>query len=256
MRVQPMVHAAEIARRVESEGIERPFRILVGMPEDCRMTICKLLGCHVRPDDGAEAQAWRIISENLRGLQARTHHLAEQLTPFSRNNNWWEIVTRAARRFGLRFYPGLKDEEVERLLFDHVATEFVQRLPASHAPELFVTELDPSVERAIASLDLGRDGSRLLVASLLRAASGDPREGANRMTDWVRSALPRSWTTSIRHGLLALRQRLVDVCEEWIETGFARGVSQNHRKVCTALALIYVHDRLDRTLEQVELFGL
>jgi hypothetical protein len=118
-----------------------------------------------------------------------------------------------------------------------------------------LAELDPSFERAIVALGLGTSGTRVLVATLLRAASNDPREGANRMTDWLRRALPRSWTTSISHGLRALRQRLVDVCEGLVTSGFARGVSRNQRKVCTVLAVIFLHDRVERALEQFDRFG-
>jgi hypothetical protein len=38
-------------------------------------------------------RAWFIINHDLKGLQARSHHLVEKMSPFARNNNWWEIVT-------------------------------------------------------------------------------------------------------------------------------------------------------------------
>jgi hypothetical protein len=248
----------EILDLAKAQGVERPFRILLRMPAASRRLIARLLGCHLRSDDGPEEQAWRLINQNLRGLQARTHRLHEQLTPFSRNNNWWEIVSRTARRCGLDIYPGLKDEEVERLLFDHLADEYVRRhVRDGEDPERFLIELHPNLGRAIASLGLSRTGTDALVATLLRAATedqSDPREGTNRITDWLRRAMPWSWTTSITTGLRLLQQRLGDIYEAWARQGLPRG-SNNYRRVGTVLAVLYLHDVVERTLEQFDLVG-
>jgi hypothetical protein len=248
----------DVLAMAQAQGVERPFRILVRMPEGSRLLVGRLLGCHLRAGEAAEQQAWRLINQNLRGLQARTHHVFEQLTPFSPNNTWWHIVTRTARRCGLRFYPGLKDEEVERLLFDHFASEYVKRFVAS-AEDLdrMLAELDPNLGRAIASLDLSPDGTRVLVASLMRTAApnADPREGANRLADWLRRAMPRSWMTSISLGLRVLQQRLGGIYESWVSFGLVPWAHRNHRKVSTALAVIYLHDLVDRTREQFEFVG-
>ena len=249
---------SDYVEMAQAQGVERPFRILTRMPEGSRLMIGRLLGCHVRAGDLAELQAWRLINQNLRGLQARTHHLHEQLTPFSPNNTWWHIVTRTASRCGLRFYPGLKDEEVERLLFDYLASEYVKRFVRS-AEDLdqMLWELDPNLGRAIASLELSPDGTRVLLASLMRAAApgDDPREGANRLADWLRYAIPRSWTTSISLGLRVLQQRLGNIYEGWVRMGLVPWAHRNYGKVSTALAVIYVHDLVDRTREQFEFVG-
>ena len=254
-----MLRVRDIQQQVRSQGVDRPFGILVRMPETSRLALGRLLGCDLHAGDLPENQAWRLINQNLRGLQARTHRLPEQLSPFARNNNWWEIVTRTARRFGLRFYPGLKDEEVERLLFEHLASQFVARqLRASDDPELFLAELHPTLSRAITSLELSADGRRALVATLLRAATdarGDEREGVNRLTDWLRRALPWSWTTSISTGLRLLQQRLGDVYEAWVTQGLVPWASSNYSRVGTALAVIYIHGLVERTREQFELGG-
>lgn len=254
-----MTQRDAILRMVHAQGVERPFRILLRMPESGRLLIGRLLGCAVRRGDSAEAQAWRLINQNLRGLQARTHRLPETLSPFARNNNWWEIVTRTARRCGLRFYPGLKDEEVERMLFDHLAGEFLaHQQGVGDDPEVYLRECDPSLGRAIASLGLTPAATRALVVAVLRSAAGaggDVREGANRMSDWLRAAMPRSWTTSISTGLRVLKQRLADGYESWVTQGVQRWAGGNHARVGVALAVIYLHDVLDRTLEQFELVG-
>jgi hypothetical protein len=248
-----------IQRMAEVQGVERPFRILVRMAEDDRLMLGRLLGCNLQRGELAEAQAWRLINQNLRGLQARTHRLPETLTPFTRNNNWWEIVTRTARRCGIRFYPGLKDEEVERLLFDHLAAEFVGRqLPRGEDLESYLVELHPALGRAISSLGLSRDGTRALLATLLRAATdskGDCREGCNRVTDWLRRTMPRSWTTSVSTGLRVLQQRLGDIYRSWAAQGLVQRARSNYGKVCTALAVIYIHDLVERTRDQFELVG-
>lgn len=254
-----MMRRESIERMAEIQGVARPFRILVRMHEDDRLLLARLLGCTLQRGDLAEAQAWRLINQNLRGLQARTHRLPETLSPFSRNNNWWEIVTRTARRCGLRFYPGLKDEEVERLLFDHLAAEFVGRQAREGEDmERYLVEMHPALGRAISSLGLSRDGTRALVATLLRAATdskGDCREGSNRVTDWLRRAMPRSWTTSISTGLRVLQQRLGDIYRSWAAQGFVPGRRTNYGKVSTALAMIYLYDLVERTRDQFELVG-
>lgn len=247
-----------IEELVQAQGVERPFRILLRMPETNRLALGRLLGCDVQAGEAPETQSWRLINQNLRGLQARTHHLHEQLTPFSRNNNWWEIVTRTAKGLGLRFYAGLKDEEIERLLFDHFAAEYSQRhIQRGEDPDQFLAELHPNLGRAIASLGLSRDGTRALVAALLRAAAGppgDPREGSNRLADWLRRAMPWSWTTSISQGLRALQQRLGDIHGTWVAKARLGGAG-NYSKVSAALALIYLHDVVERTLAQFDLVG-
>jgi hypothetical protein len=275
--VSRLMHREVILQQVEDQGVGRPFRILLRMPEANRQALGRLLGCRIDRGDLPEAQAWRLINQNLRGLQARTHRLHETLTPFSRNNNWWEIVTRTARGLGLRFYPGLKDEEVERLLFDHLAAEFVRHHErAGDDPDRFLAELHPNLGRAIASLGLSRTGQRALVATLLRAAAsdpragrdagrsrlednglelGDPREGHNRIADWLRKAMPWTWATSISTGLRLLQHRLGEVHEAWTRTILRSRRTGNYTKVATALAVIYLHDVIERTAEQFDLIG-
>ncbi len=103
----PMTATPLYRQLAQAQGVLRPYDILVRMHPSNRRLVADLLGCNLGPCIDPHAQAWRIINQNLRGLQARTHTLPEQLSPFARNNNWWEIVTRTARRLGVRFYPGL-----------------------------------------------------------------------------------------------------------------------------------------------------
>lgn len=258
-----------ILRQVDAQGVQRPFGILVRMPEPSRLELGRLLGCRVQPGDLPEAQAWRLINENIRGLQARTHWVHEMLSPFARNNNWWEIVTRTASALGLRFYPGLKDEEVERLLFDHLAAEYLRGDGnACGDPDRFLGELHPNLGRAIASLGLSPTGRHALLVTLLRAAaaepigpahrralptdSSDPREGHNRIADWLRKAMPWTWATSIPTGLRLLHQRLGCVCH-----AFARACRRpgNYGKVAAALSVIWLYDLVERTAEQFDVVG-
>jgi len=254
-----MIRHQNLQRLAEAQGVERPFGILLRMPEASRLLIGRLLGCTLRCGESPEQQAWRIINQNLRGLQARTHRLTEQLSPFARNNNWWEIVTRTARRWGLRFYPGLKDEEVERLLFEHQAAEFVRReLPRGEDAGQSLAELHPLLSRAIASLGLSDDGTRALVAALLRgaaAAPADAHDGASRLTAWLKATTPWLWTTSISTGLQRLQQRLGDVYEAWLAQRSPACASVNYGKVGLALAAIHLHGLVERTCEQFDLAG-
>lgn len=256
MLVQAMNRRHDIHDQVRAQGVERPFEVLLHMPEHSRLLLGQLLQCDLQPGESAESQAWRLINQNLHGLQARTHSLPEQLSPFSRNNNWWEIVTRTARRCGLHFYPGLKDEEVEHLLFEHFATQFAQQ--KDDETQQFLAELHPTLKAAISSLGLSAAGKRALVATLLRGIAGgqdDAREGMNRVTDWLRSAMPWSWTTSISQGLGLLQQRLHDICRVWIAQGRRSFARTNHGKVGTALVVIHLHSLVERARDRFDLLG-
>lgn len=252
-----MKRRRELQNLVRAQGVERPFDILRHMPERSRLLLGQLLHCDLQPGESAEFQSWQLINQNLRGLQARTHSLPEQLSPFARNNNWWDIVTRTARHCGLRFYPGLNDEDVERLLFEHFAEQFVQQLDDDREQGL-LAELHPTLEAAINSLGLSEAGRRALLATLLRGIGdghADAREDMNRLRDWLRAALPWSWTTSVSQGLGLLQQRLHDICRAWIAQGTMSWARTNYGKVGTALVVIHLHALIEHTREQFELHG-
>jgi hypothetical protein len=67
--------------------------------------------------------------------------------------------------------------------------------------------------------------------------------------------MPWSWTTSISTGLRLLQQRLGDIAEAWVRTGLAPWAQSNHGRVSTVLAVIYLHDLVQRTIDQVDLVG-
>ncbi|MCC6672810.1 MAG: hypothetical protein IT458_17230 [Planctomycetes bacterium] len=243
-----------------AQGVLRPLEILIRMPVERRQLLAQLLGCRFDPAESAEQQAWRIINQNLVGLQARTHSLPEQLTPFSRNNNWWEILTKAARWCGLRFYPGMSDEEIERMLFEHCATSLVARssLPGE-ALVTTVAETHPRFSTAVRALRLSVDGTCALLLALLRPLAGrdgDLREGLNRLTDRLRPRLGLWWVTSLSHGLRAVQQLLTYVFHSWTAWGPALLPRRNLARVCTAVALIHLQDRVDRTLDEMDLAGV
>src|SRR5690606_32679599 len=115
-------------------------------------------------------QAWRILNQNLRGLQARTHSLQAQLTPFSRNHTWREILTRAAGWVGIRPSPNQGHEELERLVFERLAEMFVQRnlrTESAVLDALAATNVD--FDRALHHLSLGRNGARAVWSALVMA---------------------------------------------------------------------------------------
>lgn len=238
------------------QGVERPFDILVRMAPESRRIVADVLGTRIDRDARPEDQAWRIINESLRGLQARTHSLQAQLTPFSRNHNWWEIVTRAAGWLGIRWYPGLKDEEVERLVFERFAEAFVEQNLAHDVEAiegLVVRNTD--FDLAIRALRLSRNGARTvwsaLVLGTLRADQG-LREGVAKIGDWLCHHLRWAWPAPMSSGLRLLHQRLAGVFHALVSRAGAEPRSRNAQRVCTALALIYFQDLVDRTLAEVE----
>jgi hypothetical protein len=244
----------------ESQGVVRPFDILLRMPAESRRLIAQTLDCPLGSLTDPEAESWFIINRDLRGLQARTHHLGEQLSPFSRNNNWWEIVTRTAIRCGVKFYPGLKDEEVERLLFEHLADLFVQRLAEADIRAIDeIAEANPEFCQAIASLRLSRNATRAVLTAIALATTrtGESlRDGAAKASDWIRSwSRTHTWTFSVSAGLRLMRQKLAEIYAAWQSRGLAEPPVGNTSKVCAALAAIFLQDLVDRTLEEFDAIG-
>lgn len=235
----------------EAQGVARPFDILVRMHPASRRLIADLLGCRLGHTLDPYAQAWRVINQNLRGLQARTHTLPEQLTPFSRNNNWWEIVTRTARRLGVRFYPGVPEQEVERLVFERFAQSFAQ---TNVSPERDIVdslaEASPDLQQAMVSMRLSADASRSVLSALaIATAPDDPdlREGCQSVRDWLRAYLRWSWAVSISSGLSMLHGKLTDVY-----TGWTSRYAGRFGKVSAAVAVIYFQDLVDRTIDEFD----
>lgn len=239
----------------DAQGVVRPFEILVRMPHDGRCLIAKLLDCRFRPFEPPEAQAWRIINQNLRGLQARTHRLPEQLTPFSRNNNWWEIVTRTARGLNIKFYPGLRDQDVEALLFERLSDLFVQEHLADGEDVVEAIEAsNPEFVQAIRSLRLSRNARRTVLSTIaMAAARADEglREGLQKVSDWVRHGIRWSWTATISASLRMLEQHSTEIYRTWVKRGFCKRLPSNSARVSAAVAVIYFHDLVDRTLEEI-----
>lgn len=239
----------------DAQGVVRPFEILVRMPHDGRCLIANLLACEFRPFEPPEAQAWRIINQNLRGLQARTHRLPEQLSPFSRNNNWWEIVTRTARGLNVKFYPGLRDQDVEALLFERLSDLFVQEHFADGAEVVEAIERsNPEFVQAISSLRLSPNGRRTVVSAIgMAAVRADEslREGVQKVSDWIRHGIRWSWTATISTSLKLVKQQSTDIYRTWVKRGFGKRLKSNSARVSAAVAVIYFHDLVDRTLEEL-----
>ncbi|MEQ8768005.1 MAG: hypothetical protein RL885_29145 [Planctomycetota bacterium] len=243
-------------RLAERQGVVRPFEILTAMPAESRAVIADTLRIRLREDD-PEAQAWRILNRNLSGLQARTHHIPEQLTPFYRNNNWWDIVTRTARRLKVPFYPGYKDEEVERLLFEHLTTRFVEEHVGADLEAIDqLAETHPEIDAAMQSLGLSENGRRAILSALALAdaPSGRVKDGLSKAADWIAEFSRGQWTTSVSNGLRALKQRLTHVYRGWSTTGLS-GHQGNLSRVSAALAAIFLQDLIEKTLDEYESMG-
>ncbi len=251
MQLKPSVRL-----RAEAQGVTRPFDILVRMSPQSRRLVAELLECDIDGLDDAEEQAWRIINQNLRGLQARTHTLPEQLTPFSPNNTWWDIVTRTARRIGVKFYPGMKDEEVERLLFERLAAEFYRRdlLPEAEAIDQLALS-HPDFAQAIQSLRLSPEATSTVMSSLVFAtvrADQGVRDGVNNVSIWLLSHLRWVSYASMSAGLRLIHERLTGIYHAWASRWAFGRAHSNRARVCTALAVIYFQDLIERTLDEFE----
>jgi len=234
-------------RLARAQGVERPYDILVRMHPANRRLVADLLGCkNVRSLD-PHAQAWRVINRSLWGLQARTHTIPEQLTPFSRNNNWWEIVTRTARRLGVSFYPGVGEQEVERLVFERFAAGFAQAQVSGEFSDVdSLVDDHPEVGQAMTSLRLSPAASRSVLSALALAQHRrvGERGGCKNLGDWLLAGLRWSWTYSIAVLLRVMQEKMTDIYSSWASS--CRG---GFSKVSAVIALIYFQDLVDRTLE-------
>lgn len=248
----------DFPRLAERQGVERPFQILARMAPETRRLVADVLGCSLRALESPEQQAWRIINQDLRGLQARTHSLQAQLTPFSRNHTWLEIVARAARWVGVRVEKDVTDEQLELLVFERLAEMFVERnlrTGSDVLDALAATNVD--FDRALHHLSVGRHGARAVWSALVMAtvrADQSLRDGGAKIGDWLCAGLRWAWPAPLTIGLRMLNQRLAGVYHAWASRGFFGKPRRNSERVCTALAVILFQDIVERTLDEVETF--
>jgi hypothetical protein len=251
MRCRP-----DFRRLAERQGIERPFGILSRMPPEARRLVADVLRCSLGSSTDPEEQAWRILNQSLRGLQARTHSLQAQLTPFSRNHTWWEIVARVARWVGIHVHPDLTDDELERLVFERLADMFVQRNLRTEAEVLdALASANVDFDRALRHLRLGQNGARAVWSALVMAtvrADQGLREGAWKLGEWLCVGLRWAWPAPLTIGLRMLQQRTAGIYHAWASRGFLGRPQQNSERVCTALAVILFQDMVERSLDEVE----
>jgi len=211
-----------------------------------------VLGIRVRPGrESPEIQAWRIINADLRGIQARSHGPREQLVPLARNNNWWEILLAAARRLKLRIYPGLSEREVERLVFEEIASRVVRGLPEAEIASLDRTAIDqPSLVAALANLGLSKDGLRLVLAGIHRLA----RVGQRMQPEEPGFRSRMGALQSLSRALRMVKDRFGGLVVAWTSMDSIRRVIGDPRaRFITVLMALYFHSLLEEGLDEVEL---
>ncbi|MFO0981839.1 MAG: hypothetical protein U1E76_08880 [Planctomycetota bacterium] len=235
-------------QRAYREGVQRPFEVLASMTPGARVEIADILGCRLRTGSSPEAEAWSIINHDLKGLQARTHHLAEKMSPFARNNNWWEIVTRTASRMKIRFYPGIRDVDVEELIFEHASRAAMQRWRSDRTKlNAFATQNRSLIESL--SYVLPPNVARfVLFACACRGAGSRHDERFSRALAWVSEHfVPPALTFSMAAGLRFLREGFREIVRFWRDSD-AFGAS-SEGKLVAAIAAIYLFDLVQRELE-------
>ena len=245
----------------EGQGVRRPFRILVAMPQEPRSHLAALLGIRLRPEtQSPESQAWRIINSDLRGIQARSHGPREQFVPLARNHNWWEIVMKAGRRLKLSVYPGLSEREVERLLFEEIARRVIHRLPEGEVEELDrVAFQEPSLTAALSSLGLSRDGRRLVLAGLGRVSATcrtTARRGLSKsILQYLSHGMDRiGCLHSLSRALRFTKDSFGNLVMAWTSMeAFRRSLGRTTSRFVGVLMALYFHNLLEEGLEEAEL---
>ena len=253
--------AGTYSERAVAQGVERPFSVLVQMPQELRSHLAAVLGIRLRPQlQGPEAQAWAVINADLRGIQARSHGPREQLVPLARNHNWWEIIMVAARKLKLQVYPGLSEREVERLVFEETARRVVRRLSDEEILELEqVARSEPTLCNALAGLGLTREGLLLVLAGFGRLAH--PRRVQNR------KSMSRCVLNYLTHGMQRLgrlqsmgralrftHERFHALVVAWTSMeAFWRSLGRPRARFVTVVLAVYFHDLVNEGLDEVDL---
>lgn len=220
----------------KSQGVERPYEILLRMDPLSRGEIAKVLCIELRQEDPG-AQAWEIINRDGRGLQARTHWLQERLSPFARNNNWWEIVTRSARWLRVPFYPGLSEKELERLVFESIAERFVGALRSEelkHIDERLAQE--PFLVDSLEASGFSTNAMRLILCGL-------PQSGPESAP-----LIP-----SVSRALTGLLARMREIYAHWHHLLPRRRIfGTNEWRLAIALCALYLQSTVEECLEEFQ----
>ncbi len=250
--------------RAAAQGVNRPFQLLTSMSASLRHGIARLLGVNLERAAGDRAaEAWLIINADLRGLQARSHGPDRQLLPL-RNHNWWEILLATARRVGLSIYPGLSEREVERILFDHVASRVLREMsPAERVDVEAIADAVPAVTEALTRVGLSAEAIGFVFAGLHRmtrdVGSTAPGGGSlARTAVALRDAVHRPGTMpSISRTLRFLRENLGTLAEAWTRMDCVRrSLGRSVRQLFPALAVLHLHVSFSEATEEAEALRL
>lgn len=223
--------------KAKAQGVERPFRILARMDSELRGRIANNLGVRLRSKDNPEAEAWEIINRDLIGLQARTHHVLEKVSPFSRNNNWWEIVTRAASWMGVPYYPGMSERQIERLFFENIAERVVTSLKPEEIAEIDRRAMsDVELYNALTATGLSSNAIRLVFFGLSDA-----------------SPAPRPILPSMSRGLSTLLNRSKIIFARWASLPIARRTFKRSQwQLASALSVLYLQSFVEESLDEFQ----
>ncbi len=220
-----------------------------------RRELARTLGVRLGPAAGPAAEAWAIINRDLRGLQARTHRLAERVSPFARNNTWVEIVQRTARRLGVDPCVLTSVREVERRIFERVAEVAVSRLPREELRELDrLSEASPGFYLALSALRISKNGVRFVLTGLshLAALAGTgTRAGSLQLGHWLNRRIHAvSLPPSVTRGLALVDALCRALVVAWRNLPVLRDIGpRNWRVIATVLAAIHFQSVLAEDLE-------
>jgi hypothetical protein len=225
------------------------------MTPGARREIADILGCRLSPRQSSpEAEAWFIINHDLKGLQARSHHLVEKMSPFARNNNWWEIVTRTAQLLRIPFYPGIRDVDVEQLIFEHASSAAIGRWrkEARLVQLQDVTSRNRCLLESLSYVLPHEVASFLLLACVSRDAQGPPVRSEDRLPRalaWLSEHfVPPALSFSMASGLRFLRDRFREIVRAWRDSDAFGAKRSNAGKLVAAIAAIYLFDLVEQHL--------
>lgn len=132
-KYQDMHKFSALARQ---QKVGRPYHLINCMAEDSREEIAKHLGITLRKTfplrdswrgQLAQAQAWQLINEDRKGLQARASSYLRTLNILSRNPNWHEIVASACKHLRIN-HKAYHAKTLEKRLFDHLVEKALSKM--------------------------------------------------------------------------------------------------------------------------------
>jgi len=234
------------------QHVERPFRLLVSMPDEQRAEIADLLDFEFADENvgDPQAEAWEIINCDLRGLQARTHEWYETLNPFGSNNGWREILRCTCQELGVEVSAAATVPTMEAAITEAVAGMALDQLTAPQRREIEkLMALEPGLVKRLRDQGLRPNSVRLVMSGALRAAEAGgfgTFVTAVKAAAWLNRTVGTKIVMSTAPKVLATAMQAVNVALwVWLAVDVLDALfGTSARRVAPVVAQVHLFDKL------------